>query len=1118
MRRTNQFSIHGFSKLGFSALGILLLAAVLAARLPGVAAPEQGTEKPVDFSRDIRPILSENCFTCHGPDPSNRQAGLRLDTSEGLFRNRGGDRGGYQILVPGDSAKSRLFQRISAKEEVLRMPPVWAERNLTTEQIELIRRWIDQGAEWKNHWSFVAPKRPALPVVKSKTWPRNPIDRFILARLETEGLNPSPQADKATLLRRVSLDLTGLPPTPEEIDAFLADKSPDAYEKRVERLLASPHYGERMAMQWLDLARYADTHGYHIDSLRSMWPWRDWVIQAFNDNMPFDRFTTEQLAGDLLPNATRAQKVATGFNRNHMINFEGGAIPEEYRNEYVIDRLETTSTTWLGLTMGCARCHDHKFDPLKQRDFYRFYAFFNSVTEKGLDGRLGNARPFLPLPTAEQQKRLDKLEAEIATVKEALPDKKVTSLVENWKPTALDKISTATNKGLLAHYEFEGNLDDSSGAGLHGRTVRGEVNFGEGSVGQGGGFDAQTHAEFPIPAFERDKPFTLTFWLGTGTETSAVILENVDPTEERRGFEFLRGEPKLVARHTTVSPFSIRLSHRWSKNHEEANGMEIETTKPRSGYGYVTITYDGAGKASGVKLYWDGELQVTKITRDNLSGPLRTTRPLAVGNKKRGRAFSGELDDLRLYDRVLSTEELEQLRLREPMRGRLRFPLEGCNELILAFEEMKKDPDYDDVNNDFFQSKKGRKTRACMGRRSATRNYYLTHVASESDRAAHAKLEKLEGEQGKLTKAVSTTMVMVERAEPRETFILKRGDYRNKTEKVTPGTPSILPPMPKDTPTNRLGLARWLTDPGHPLTARVTVNRYWQKYFGTGIVKTSENFGSQGEPPSHPALLDWLAREFISTGWDVKAMQRLIVTSAVYRQSSKVTPELLKADSLNRLLARGPRFRLPAEVVRDNALAVSGLLVRDIGGPSIHPYQPKGLWKDVAYGGGYTAQEYEEGTGKDLYRRSMYTIWKRTLPPPSLGTFDAPDREKCTSRRARTNTPLQALVLMNDPTYVEAARALAERMLTERNGGLAARARYGFRLATGRHPGPGETAVLLKAAREQLAAYQSDQKSARELLQVGESRPDKKLDTAELAAWTTVAGIILNLDETLTKE
>jgi hypothetical protein len=1020
----------------------------------------------IDFDREIRPIFSDKCFACHGPDEKQRQAGLRFDTKDG----------GYRVIAPGDSGKSRLFQRISATTKASRMPPPASGLSLSDNQIDLIRRWIDQGADWETHWSYVPPKRPNLPSPKRRNWTRNPIDYFILAKLESESLAPSPEADKATLLRRVSYDLTGLPPTPSELDSFEGDKSPDAYEKRVDALLHSPRYGERMAMQWLDLARYADTHGYHIDSHRDMWPWRDWVIDAFNRNMPFDRFTVEQLAGDLLPNATRAQRTATGFNRNHMINFEGGAIPEEYQTEYVVDRVEATSTVWMGMTMGCARCHDHKYDPLKQKEFYQFFAFFNTIPEKGLDGRTGNAEPMLPLPSSSQQQELESVSRGIAAKQEALPDKELAALQAEWEKTRLATLSAPPRAGLLAHYELDGHLADTAGFYRHGKIVRGEVGYAEGPVGRAAVFNGETQVDFPS-ADRPQEAFSLAVWLKPAAKNEVTVLQSLD--DSGSGFQLALDETSVIADLKRGSHVQFNLLHG-----QAGDAIRIQTRErfaQQSTY-HVAIVYDGSGTASGIKLYVDGTQREVDVISDGLSGAPAHAATLQIGAKKFGNPYKGQLDDLRWYERPLTAAEVEQLAIEEPVRS--------------ALSSTKRSKDQKD----------------------RLREYFLTHDAPDQIRMTYADLKTLQSRKKQLDKLVPTVMVMQEMEKPRDTFILGRGDYRNHLDKVTPAVPAALPPLPKGAPLNRLGLAQWLVDPSHPLTARVAVNRYWQMYFGTGLVKTTEDFGSQGEAPSHPGLLDWLATEFIHTGWDIRAMQRLIVTSAAYRQASRVTPELLEKDPENRLLARGPRFRLQAETIRDNALAISGLLHEQIGGPSVFPYQPKGLWEETAYGDVYSAQTYSPGAGADLYRRSMYTFWKRTSPPPSLNTFDAPDREKCTARRARTNTPLQALALMNDPTYVEASRALAQRMILEAGRDPAARINFAFRLATARKPSTKERQVLRDLAEREFGGYQRNHDAALKLLRVGEVKFNAKLDPAELAAWTTVASVILNLDETITKE
>jgi hypothetical protein len=1030
----------------------------------------------VDFKRDVRPILSDTCFTCHGPDEKRRMIGLRLDTPEGPFQ----ERDGYRLIVPGDPAASRLYQRISAIEPAQRMPPPMANRTLTAAQVETIRRWIEQGAKWETHWAYSPPKRPDPPAVKNKAWSRNPIDQFILARLERDSLKPSPEAGKAALLRRVTYDLTGLPPSPAEINAFLADNSHGAYEKVVDRLLDSPRYGERMAMQWLDVARYADTHGYHIDSHRDMWPWRDWLIQAFNRNMSFDQFTVEQLAGDLLPGARLEQRIATGFNRNHMINFEGGAIPEEYLNEYVVDRVETTSTAWLGMTMGCARCHDHKYDPISQKEFYRFYAFFNNVTEKGLDGRKGNAEPFVQIPTPEQEAELERVRLEIREKDDALCDDEIEDRLEDWQKTG-PQLPESPREGLIAHYDLDGSLSDLSGSYRHGRTLSGDVGFAAGPAGRAADFDGQTHVDLgAAAAFDRNDSFSLAFWLRPTGRLEMAVLHKSDP-QSRRGYELTLDESQAIPGLKRGSHLYLRLVHALP-----GDAIEVRTRKRlvQGAWQHVAIVYDGSGKAAGVRIYVDGRPEPFETLKDSLTGSIGNPASLQIGAKQPLGPYKGQMDDLRIYSRMLQAAEIEAVAVHEPARATLR---------IL---EKKRSKD----------------------QRDRLREYFLTYAAPELMQKLHAELKVLTARKERLDDAIPTAMVMNELAKPRETFVLGRGDYRNKGEKVSAEVPACLPPMAEDLPRNRLGLAKWLLDPSHPLTSRVAVNRYWQMYFGHGLVKTAEDFGSQGEPPSHPELLDWLATEFIRTGWDIKKMQRLIVTSAAYRQSSRVTPKLLEKDPENRLLARGPRFRLSAEMIRDGALAASGLLHEKIGGPGVFPYQPEGLWDDIAYGDVYSAQTYTPGHGKDLYRRSMYSFWKRTMPPPGLITFDAPDREKCTARRTITNTPLQALVLMNDPTYVEAARALAQRTIREAGDDPARRIGHAFRLAAGRTPTRQELRILRDLVRRQSAHFSGNVKAALAVLRVGESPFDKTMDPVELASWTVVASTILNLDETITKE
>ncbi len=1062
----------------------------------------------VDFQADVRPILADACFACHGPDSNARQASLRLDTREGAFA----DRGGYRVIVPGSAAESRLYQRISHPQEIARMPPASADRHPTAEQIETIKRWIDQGAEWSAHWAYDPPRKPQPPGMRGTRFVINEIDAFVLARLEEEGWTLAPEADKRTLMRRLSLDLTGLPPDPTDVEDFLNDTSTEAYEKRVDSLLNSPHYGERMATQWLDLARYADTHGFHIDGRRDMWQWRDWVIEAFNRNKPFDEFTIEQLAGDLLPNATHDQRIATGFNRNHMINHEGGAIAAEYHTEYVVDRVETVSTVWMAMTMGCARCHDHKYDPIKQREFYEFYAFFNSIDELGLDGDNGNAVPMLQLPDRSQEDRLGQLDDVIRSVRADLPEARVQNELADWEQTALATIPRSSGDELEAHYEMEGGFSDSSGNYRHGRIMRGEPLFSSAKAGKGARFDVDTHVAFPgTRNFDLSQPFTVAFWMQHSGLVEKGVLHKMDGPETLRGLGLSLSRPVSI-------PDELRreyhLTVRLSSSPREA--IVVKTENPLvdkrgedSTY-HIAISYDGSGRAAGLQLHLNGEAAEFAILDDSLASSPGNSAPFEIGAGRFGGRYTGTLDDLRIYSRVLETDDIAPLVAHEPIRSLLGDPYVDCQKVLAGVPPKAAD--------DIYAPKPDTVVSRCRSRTSRLKAYYLTHAAPETDRRLHARLQEQQRMRSQLAEAVPNVMVMKELPQARDTYMLGRGDYRNRTEKVSPGTPGWLPAFPENAPPNRLGLARWIVSPEHPLTARVAVNHYWQSYFGNGLVRTAEDFGLQGELPTHPALLDWLAWEFVDSGWDIKALQKRIVMSATYRQRSQLSPELAARDPENRLLARGPRYRLLAESVRDNALIASGLLNRQVGGPSVFPYQPEGLWKEMAYGDMFTAQVYRQGSGADLYRRSMYTFWKRTIPPPSLGVFDAPDREKCIARRSRTNTPLQALVLMNDPTYVEASRALAERMVREGGSESSDRVRFGYERALARPPSEIESRLLENLANEQEAKFRNAAAQAQELLRVGDIPADGSIPAPELAAWTVVASSILNLDETISKE
>lgn len=1020
----------------------------------------------VRYDRDVRPLLADKCFRCHGPDAASRKGKLRLDRRDEATVARKGSR----VIAPGDSNASELFRRITHTDGSERMPPVDSGSSLSPKEIETLRDWIDQGAVYENHWSLTAPTSPPAPVVRNPSWIRNGIDAFVLARLEKKSLGgPSPEATREALIRRVSLDLTGLPPTLDEIDAFLADAEPGAYERLVDRLLRSPRFGEKMAGPWLDAARFADSNGYFTDMERTMWPWREWVVRAFNDNMPFDQFTIEQLAGDLLPNATLPQKIATGFNRNHMVNNETGIIADEYRVEYVADRVKTTSTVWLGLTLECARCHDHKYDPISQEDYYRFFAFFNNVPEKGLDGGKGNAAPVLNVATAAQNARLKSLEQKARLAEEAFKpiDTELRKAQAIWEKSRLANLPEIPAEGLIARFEFEDSFADSAGQEREG-LKRGAVGFKPGFLGKAaevsGGAVVEIDTQLPIG---EGQAFSAGAWIYSTGGGAACVVSKIDDAHGLRGFDMVIRKGKAL----------VHLIHQWS-----GNAIEVSTVNSVAGgqWQHLLFTYDGSGRAAGVALYLNGVRQALEIRRDALSGSFATGEPLRFGRRQASYSFQGRIDDARVYDRALSEAEVRSLAGGQFLRGALATEADKRDRLVTQ----------------------------------KLRDHFIANHATPDQREAVAELARVKREASNYKALLPVMMVMAEEEKPRTSFILDRGEYNKRGRPVTSGVPASLPGMRDGHPPNRLGLAKWLMSPENPLTARVIVNRFWSQFFGQGIVATPDDFGSQGSWPEHPELLDWLACEFRDNGWDVKEFIRLIVSSAAYRQSSQSDSERIGRDPDNRLLARGPRFRMDAEMVRDNALYLSGLLAESFGGPSVKPYQPDGLWREMTYDGELS---YEPDSGASLYRRSLYTYWKRQSPPPNMLLFDAPTRETCAVARPRTNTPLQALALMNDPTFVEAARHLAGRMMREAGAHSADRIRRGFRIATGRRPSEEELGVLLRIYNEQLPVYRADMSAAWDLLNVGSSPVDVSLDAAELAALTAVANLILSLDETITK-
>ena len=1031
----------------------------------------QDSTRTVEFDRDIRPILAEACFGCHGPNASSRQADLRLDVPEGAFGDRG--RFGGPVIVPGNAAESILVHRITTEDVRERMPR--GRDPVTDDQVATIRQWIDQGGEWESHWAFIPPERPALPAVADSEWLRNPVDSFVLARLERDGLTPSVEADRATLLRRVTLDLTGVPPTLAELAAFLNDDSADAYEGAVDRLLASPRYGERMAVEWLDAARYADTNGYQTDGERSMWRWRDWVIDAYNDNMPFDQFTIEQIAGDMLPNATLDQRIATAFNRNHSQNGEGGIVSEEFLVEYAVDRVSTTSTVWLGLTLGCARCHDHKFDPISQKEFYEVVANFNNIPERGKAFKYVNSPPLVTAPTSDQQAEIDELDVQLDEARAAFADLDGarTTAQSLWEASlgVAGRVDWTLRDGLVAHHPFEGDI-----AGMQ-TTVDvpavledGQPRFVAGRIGSAASFDGRRFINAGTsPNLGYDDAFSLAAWIYP-TAVDGVIVSRAsggDQGEVGWGLYLEDGKVRLN--------LSTRILD---------DGVSAETVDAvvLNEWQHVLATYDGSKTPGGMRVYVNGRSRELTPLLDLVGNRLPQRYPLRIGASGSSKPrFEGHIDDLRIYDVVLTAEQAAVVAMGDSLSE------------IAAIA-----PD-----------------RRTAAQTAKIRLAFLDQYASQEILQASRAVAELKRQRAELWKSFPTVMVMEEMAVRRKTFRLNRGAYDNPGEEVFPGVPAVLPPLPEGVEKNRLAFARWLVDSGHPLTARVTVNRFWQMYFGTGLVKTVDNFGTQGEYPSHPALLDWLATSFMESGWDVKALQRTIVTSAAYRQSSKVTAAQLERDPENRLVARGPRLRLPAQTIRDQALAVSGLLVEKVGGPSVKPYQPAGLWADMVEGG---YGDYVQAEGDDLYRRSLYTFWKRTLGPPTMMTFDSSTRETCIVRTGRTNTPLQALNLMNDVTYVEAARRLAERMMTEGGATPEDRVAYAYRLATAHGPRPDAQTVLVDGFRHYLDRYQADRAAAVALVSQGASPRDETLDVAELASYTMVANLILNLDGTITKE
>ena len=1045
----------------------------------------------VDFQREVRPILSDNCFSCHGPDAQTRMAALRLDTRDGAFAARGSK----SPLVPGDTDASLLYQRITTQDPARRMPPTFSKKELTKKQIDLLRRWIEEGASWDQHWSFKAIQPYEPPAVENESWVRSPLDRFILARLEKEGLEPAPEADRRTLARRVALDLTGLPPDPGTLESYLNDSSAQSYEKLVDKLLASKHWGEHRARYWLDAARYADTHGIHIDNYREMWPYRDWVIRALNENKPFDEFTVEQIAGDLLPSPTLDQLVATGFHRCNITTNEGGVIPEEYEAIYAKDRADTTGTVFLGLTVGCATCHDHKFDPIAQSEFYSLTAFFRNTTQYVMDGNISDPPPTLVVPSEEDRGLWTDLRQEAAEleVKIASRANSVGELFAAW-------LAAGRYCSLSAPLEESAELltlvlDGDPVVNIEGS--REKIALNQGAVVAEGPhpnqpalrFKEESWAELPPLNLDTDNPFSMALWIYQPKVVgNFTVAAQDDPEDHSRGWTLSIQQRQLTFALTGEKPAG-------GDSPSAVKILPINTKRMPPGiWTHIVVTHDGSGERGGLRVYRNGDLVEEQGSEffAKVEGSIRTGLPLQLGRgfgkssereDAKVRHFSGGgIADLRFFNRPITVQEAKIVSLWHVL-------------------QIARDQKPEQLSED---------------QQEALRLYYLS-VEDTDYRRLLARKQAINREWREIRRRGGVTHVMQENPDSDPVaHVLHRGMYDQPRQRVPANTPAALHPMPASFPRNRMGLARWLVDDANPLTSRVIVNRYWQEVFGTGLVRTSDDFGSQGEPPSHPELIDWLALDFRQSGWDIKQFFRRLVTSSTYRQSARATPEKLEQDPENRLLSRGPLFRLDGEMIRDYALAASGLVVRKIGGPSVKPYQPAGVWKTVAMPSSNT-QIYQRDSGSKLYRRSMYTFWKRSAPPASMDIFNAPTREHATVRRERTNTPMQALVTMNDTQFVEASRFLAQRAMREAGDGFDRRLDFVTTRLLARPFSERERAVAKRTYEGFIGFYRSNTGEAKKLLSTGETPPDEALSSTQSAAWTMLASQIMNLDEVLNR-
>lgn len=1042
--------------------GVTTLFLILCGLIPIKA---RAAAQAVSFNSEIRPLLSDRCWKCHGPDEKNRKAKLRLDQEEGAL----GLKDGKPIIKPGDSSASELYKRITSTDPDEKMPPPDSNVSLSSDEIALLKRWIDEGAHWQKHWAFIPPRDVAPPEVRNPGWAKNDIDRFILARLEHEGLKPAAAASREKLIRRVTFDLTGLPPTLEEINSFVNDTSENAYEKVVDRCLASTAYGERMATDWLDVARYADTHGYQADRYRAMWPWRDWVIKAFNENMPYDQFATWQLAGDLLPNPTKEQILATAFNRHHLQTEEGGSVNEEFRVAYVVDRVDTMGTAFLALTFECSRCHDHKFDPIKQREFYSMFSFFNNIDESGQTSYFTDSMPVptLLLSSDAQDRQLADLRKEIKAKAAQEPALRANAkgAFEEWLK---NRPATPSLHGLKASFSFEEIKDNKvandANASKPANAVEGPAIVDGGHRGKAALLSGENGFTLNgLGEFSRVDPFSVSVWVRTpAVPKRAVIFHRSMAALDAgsRGYEMVIEEGKVA----------LGLHHMWPGNSLKVASRAI---LPTNEWVHLVMTYDGSSRAAGLKLYWNGVAAETEVIRDNLWKDITYERgnpQLTIGYRFRDNGFrDGMVDEFKLFDRVLAPIEVEHLH--------------GSPALADALAASEPSAEQREGLFDYYLA-----------------NFNPVYMKHLSD------LRELRAAQSHLINPIPEVMVMHETAKPRPAFILKRGAYDAPTDPVTMDTPAAILPFDKKYPRNRLGLAEWIFSRDNPLSARVIANRLWQQMFGRGIVATSDNFGSQGEQPTHPELLDWLANDLRDHGWDIKRALKQIAMSATYRQSSAGDAKALEKDPENKLLAHAPVRRLTAEMLRDNALAASGLLVNKIGGPPVKPYQPEGLWEEKS------GAHYERDKGDGLYRRSLYTFWKRTSPPPAMIAFDAAQRNTCIVRRQTTSTPLQSLVLLNDPQITEASRWLAERMFKEGGSTLESQLTFLFRILTSQPPTSPELNILKTMYNEQHDIFAQNQQETLKLLNVGDKANDPSIPPTNLAAASVVANALLNFD------